>query len=63
MSITGPHIVYSLRFEAVENSLWAARHAFSLYHQACEPGRAKHYARNWFNSLIVCLFWAKSGKY
>ena len=25
--------------------------------------RGKHYAPNWFNCLIVCLFWAKSGKY
>ena len=25
--------------------------------------RAKHYASNWFNCLIVCPFWAKSGKY
>ena len=24
---------------------------------------AKHYVPNWFNCLIVCLFWAKSGKY
>ena len=23
----------------------------------------KHYAPNWFNCLIVCPFWAKSGKY
>ena len=23
----------------------------------------KHYALNWLNCLIVCLFWAKSGKY
>ena len=23
--------------------------------------RAKHYAPNWFNYLIVCSFWAKSG--
>ena len=25
--------------------------------------RAKYYAPNWFNCLIVCPFWAKSGKY
>ena len=25
--------------------------------------RGKPYASNWFNCLIVCLFWAKSGKY
>ena len=25
--------------------------------------RAKHYAPNLFNCLIVCPFWAKSGKY
>ena len=25
--------------------------------------RAKHYTPNWFNCLIVCPFWAKSGKY
>ena len=25
--------------------------------------RAKHYAPSWFNCLIVCPFWAKSGKY
>ena len=24
---------------------------------------AKHYAPNWFTCLIVCPFWAKSGKY
>ena len=24
---------------------------------------AKHYAPNWFNCLIVCPFWAKSGNY
>ena len=23
----------------------------------------KYYAPNWFNCLIVCPFWAKSGKY
>ena len=25
--------------------------------------RAKHYSLNWFYYLIVCPFWAKSGKY
>ena len=25
--------------------------------------RAKHYTPNWFDCLIVCYFWAKSGKY
>ena len=24
---------------------------------------AKHYTPNWFDCLIVCPFWAKSGKY
>ena len=24
--------------------------------------REKYYAPNWFNCLIVCLFWRKSGK-
>ena len=27
------------------------------------PAQTGHYSPNWFNCLIVCLFWAKSGKY
>ena len=30
------YIVYSLRFDSVEIFLWAACHAFSLHHSACE---------------------------
>ena len=36
------------------------RHFIQTYSVITE---AKHYAPNWFNCLIVCPFWEKSGKY
>ena len=55
---TYSYIVHSLRFEAVEVYLWAVCHASRFTIKL-----ANYYAPNWFNCLILCPFWAKSGKY
>ena len=51
-------IVYSLRLKQLK-SICRQRAMLSRFTIKC----AKHYAPIWFNCLIVCSFWAKSGKH